>query len=173
MNKLVNRSVPGLPPGTSLCDLGYCDAVRAALAAKFCCFAPLLHVLKKIVPQGLDDAYQLCSEPTPSSPFTFHNSDGYIVIDKSKFPDLSSMTSHAHSLGLTAGWYLNNCLCTESDPRAGGFIAQEMEQFRSFGFDGLKVDGCGPEKNMTQFYSLMPDGGSFENCWNGAHLWFP
>lgn len=118
--------------------------------------------------QGLDDAYQLCSAPTQNSPFNFHTPDGYLVIDESKFPNLTAMTSHAHSLGLTAGWYLGNCLCAESDPRASEFITQEMEQFRAFGFDGLKVDGCSPEKNMTLFYTLMPEGGSLENCWNGA-----
>jgi len=26
---------------------------------------------------------------------------------------MKAMTDHAHSLGLTAGWYGNNCICAE------------------------------------------------------------
>ena len=35
------------------------------------------------------------------------------LVNRERFPDFLAMTSKAHSLGLTAGWYLNNCICAD------------------------------------------------------------
>ena len=36
---------------------------------------------------------------------TYHNAEGTPVINAGKFPDMVNMTTWAHTLGLTAGWY--------------------------------------------------------------------
>ena len=79
------RAVDGVP--TSLCDLGYC------------------HV-------GLDDNWQLCGSYGDEG-YTYHDADGKPVVNTERFPDMKAMTDYAHSLGLTAGWYGNNCVCKD------------------------------------------------------------
>ena len=41
----------------------------------------------------------------PSGFCRYHNAEGTPVINAGKFPDMLNMTSWAHALGLTAGWY--------------------------------------------------------------------
>ena len=89
------------------------------------------------------------------------------------------MTSHAHSLGLTAGWYLNNCICKdhcgnakdhgETDPKCyQGDVAALIE----FGFDSVKLDGCGAQRDLDLWANLMNASGRaimIENChWGGT-----
>lgn len=71
-----DREVDGEP--TSLCDLGYCDV-------------------------GLDDGWQQCGDYGPHH-YSFHQLNGMPAINRSRFPDMISMTQRAHELGLTAGW---------------------------------------------------------------------
>lgn len=80
-----NRTVDGVP--TSLCDLGYCDV-------------------------GLDDNWQLCGSYGPQN-YTYHDENGAPVINTTSFPDMKQMVDYAHELGLTAGWYGNNCICRD------------------------------------------------------------
>ena len=35
------------------------------------------------------------------------------MVNVDRFPSLKGMTDYAHSLGLTAGWYGNNCICSD------------------------------------------------------------
>lgn len=70
---------------TSLADLGYIDV-------------------------GLDDNWQECGA-YGAAQYTFHDASGYPRINRDRFPNFLEMTDYAHSLGLTAGWYLNNCIC--------------------------------------------------------------
>lgn len=81
-----NRTVGGVP--TSLCDLGYCDV-------------------------GLDDNWQLCAEKGAGSQYSYHDDAGFPTVNEARFPDMKAMTNRAHRLGLTAGWYHNNCICAE------------------------------------------------------------
>ena len=76
-----DRKVDGVP--TSLCDLGYCDV-------------------------GLDDNWQKCSPPG-SVGARYHDPSGKPLVNTERFPDMAAMTAHAHKLGLTAGWCMNNC----------------------------------------------------------------
>jgi len=86
MDAMVARrlTVNGVP--TSLLDLGYGDV-------------------------GLDDAWQKCNSGPGNK--GYHNEAGVPIVDTDTFPDLGAMVSHAHSLNLTAGWYSNNCICSE------------------------------------------------------------
>mmetsp|Transcript_5444 Transcript_5444/g.6358 ORF Transcript_5444/g.6358 Transcript_5444/m.6358 type:complete len:142 (+) Transcript_5444:126-551(+) len=87
MDAIVKRDklVNGKP--TSLCDVGYCDV-------------------------GLDDNWQLCKNIGGKN--SYHDAEGKPIVNLSRFPNLKSMNSHAHKLGLTSGWYGNNCLCKET-----------------------------------------------------------
>jgi len=124
MDGMVRRdpryTVDGKP--TSLCDLGYCDV-------------------------GLDDNWQQCGS-YGSEGYKYHQDDGSPVINYDRFPDMKNMTDKAHSLGLTAGWYGNNCIC--SDPKIGDqkFYEGDVAALRNFGFDSYKLDGCGAQTDM-------------------------
>ena len=62
------RKVDGVP--TSLCDLGYCDV-------------------------GLDDNWQDCKG---GHQYHYHDDAGIPIINRERFPDMITMTSHAHQL---------------------------------------------------------------------------
>lgn len=129
---------------------------------------------------GLDDAWQLCGSYGPNN-YTYHNASGYPVVDTSIFPDMLSMTNFAHSLNLTVGWYHNNCKCGDhcSDPAC--FVG-DVEAILDYGFDSVKLDGCGQEENVELWYDLLEqalisrggktNGGQsgilIENCHNGG-----
>lgn len=136
------RMVDGQP--TSLCDLGYCDV-------------------------GLDDAWQACGQGTDS--YNYHAKDThgnwYPVVNTSRFPDLAAMTQHAHSLGLKAGWYGNNCICSEKKNETQEHYAGDVAAFRQYSFDSIKLDGCGQQNDMDLWSSLINSTGGpmvIENC---------
>merc|ERR1719408_189694 len=113
------RKVDGVP--TSLCDLGYCDV-------------------------GLDDNWQNCKGGAGGN--HYHDADGNPVINYDRFPDFKNMTDHAHKLGLTAGWYGNNCICSDHSSGDKKFYVGDAKALRAFGFDGYKLDGCGSQTDM-------------------------
>jgi alpha-galactosidase len=138
------RSVDGVP--TSLCDLGYCDV-------------------------GLDDNWQNCDAGAGNN--HYHDADGNPVINYDRFPDMKKMVDHAHSLGLTAGWYGNNCICADHDTSDRKFYEGDAKKLREFGFDGYKLDGCGAQLDMQLWDDIFKaDGGKpvmVENChWGSA-----
>ena len=97
---------------------------------------------------GLDDAWQKCGAGVNGS---FHDSHGNPIVDLDRFPDMKAMVDHAHALGLTAGWYGNNCICHEKgllfldDVVYKGDVRATVK----YGFDGIKLDGCGEFLNLT------------------------
>jgi alpha-galactosidase len=113
------REVDGVP--TSLCDLGYCDV-------------------------GLDDNWQNCNAGTGGN--HYHDDDGNPIMNYDRFPDMKSMVDHAHKLGLTAGWYGNNCICSDHNSGDRKFYEGDAKALREFGFDGFKLDGCGAQTDM-------------------------
>jgi alpha-galactosidase len=144
-----SRKVDGMP--TSLCDLGFCGA-------------------------DIDDGWQACY--TGPDGVGFHNASGYPNVDKERFPDMRALTDRAKALGLRPGWYGNNCGCSEKTERCKlqsngsdlcfrGDVAATVD----FGFESVKYDGCGVEKNMTHWAALYNATGKrvlLENCGNGA-----
>jgi len=63
------------------------------------------------------------------------------------------MTDHGHNLGLRVGWYMNNCICQERSWKGEDNITKHMERsaraVAEYGFDGVKLDGCGQFRNLT------------------------
>jgi len=141
------RMVDGKP--TSLCDLGYCDV-------------------------GLDDNWQNCSAGKPWGN-NFHDGNGNPIVRDDTFPDLKSMTDHAHKLGLTAGWYGNNCICSEDHTSDTKYYQGDVNAMYAYGFDAIKLDGCGVQTDLQHFYDLMNATGrpiTVENCHWGSKVPF-
>lgn len=141
------RTVDGIP--TSLADLGYRDV-------------------------GLDDNWQLCGSYGPEE-YTFHSADGvYPVVDTARFPNLIAMTSKAHSLNLTAGWYMNNCICQDHCGSNVDFGEKDETCYRGdaaaiidYGFDGVKLDGCSAQRDLDVWAKYLNDSLKpilIENC---------
>ena len=135
------RTVGGKP--TSLLDLGYKTA-------------------------GIDDCWQKCNSGPGGK--GFHNASGYPIVDDDLFPDMRAMTNKAKSLGIVPGWYGNNCHCSDQVCRDEKCFAGDVQATLDFGFESIKLDGCGIEKNVTLFSELFNKTGRpvlIENCHNG------
>ena len=89
---------------------------------------------------GIDDGWQACGSGVNGS---FHDAAGNPLVNLTLFPDLAAMAHKAHTLGLTAGFYMNNCACAENqfaDPAMIDRIyARSVAAFVRWGFDSLKV----------------------------------
>lgn len=148
MDKMANKSRTVDGVATSLRDLGYDNC-------------------------GLDDNWQQCGAGIDKS---FHDADGNPIINTKTFPDMKAMTDHGHSLGLRVGWYMNNCICSEHQFKDQDAIAKHMQgsvdAIVKYGYDGVKLDGCGQFRNLTWWYQLMNATGRpilIENChWGGT-----
>ena len=124
----------------SYCDLGYCEV-------------------------GLDDVWQKCNG---SSPLKYHDATGKPIVNTKKFPDLRKMTDQAHELGLKAGWYANNCACHETKTAGVKFYEGDVEATLEYGFDSIKLDGCGAQMNISLWNELFEKNSKggilIENC---------
>ena len=118
---------------------------------------------------GLDDGWQACGAGGMGS--SFHAPDGTPLVDGAKFPSLGGMVERAHKLGLNAGFYLNNCVCSELclDPTAE---ARAMEATAravvALGFDAVKIDSCSQFRNLTRWRQLLGSEILIENCFQGG-----
>ena len=71
------------------------------------------------------------------------------------------MTAKARSLGLTAGFYLNNCACKETRPSCAftngsdTCFAGDVAATIDFGFGSVKIDSCGIQRNMSHYSHLF------------------
>jgi len=122
-----DRLVDGVP--TSLCDLGYCDV-------------------------GLDDNWQQCGSYGAEG-YTYHDEQGNPIVNTHRFPSFKNMTSYAHALGLTSGWYGNNCICQDKKTAASKFYAGDVKALREYGFDSIKLDGCGAQVDLQLWDDLI------------------
>ena len=136
-----NRTVPSRADKFSLCDVGYCSV-------------------------GVDEGWENCSGVDPAHGLRQHNQAGLPLIDTNSFPDTPGMVDKIHGLGLSAGWYLNGCKCGEHFERPANYVG-DIKDLHDFNFDGVKIDGCGAQRNQTLYAQLMRDSGksyTIENC---------
>ena len=144
MDGMVRRTrlVDGKP--TSLLDLGY-----------------------KTV--GLDDNWQLCGKYGPLK-YTYHNTSSPVV-NYARFPDMKAMTNYAHTLGLKAGWYGNNCICSDHCALESCYKG-DVDALIAYGYDAVKLDGCGAQRDLDLWATLINKTGKaieIENChWGGT-----
>ena len=133
-----NRSAAGRTGKFSLCDVGYCSV-------------------------GVDEGWEGCGAGVNH---TQHAADGRPTIDTKSFPDTKAMVTDVHALGLVAGWYLNGCKCGERTEVLKNY-AGDIASLHDFDFDGVKIDGCGRQRNQTLYAQLMKESGksyTIENC---------
>ena len=98
---------------------------------------------------GMDDGWQACGSGVNGS---FHAADGTPLRNTTRFPNVKAMNAKAHALGLKTDWYVNNCICKEQRKLATGFAAAgNAKALAALGFDGAKIDNCGPDRDVTQF----------------------
>jgi len=115
---------------------------------------------------GLDDNWQLCNAGINGS---FHDQDGHPLINKQRFPDMKQMNDYAHGKKVKTGWYLNNCICNERrlEPNWPPQMNGDVDAIVSYGYDGVKIDGCGPSHNLLLWAQLINKTGlpsMIENC---------
>ena len=125
-----NRTIMG-KAGVSLCD-----------AAGFCSV-------------GVDEGWEACGGGING---TQHAADGTPTINTTRFPDMGKMVEYGHGLGLTVGWYENGCKCAEKKDDPFNY-AGDVRSLAAFGFDGIKLDDCGAQKNSTLYAELMQKAG--------------
>ena len=116
---------------------------------------------------GVDDGWQACGAGVNGS---FHDASGAPIVNRSRFPDPAALGADADARGAQLGWYANNCWCCEAGlapPR----VEQDVALARAVGARGLKVDGCGPARNISAWKAALDAGGGgvlLENCNDGA-----
>ena len=102
---------------------------------------------------GLDGGWNYCFPEN----HTFHwESDGRPVWNDG-FPDPKAMVAEAHALGLSPGWYLNNCGCAEnqlSADMADKVMRGSVRMLAEQGWDGVKFDSCSQMHNLTRWAEL-------------------
>lgn len=111
---------------------------------------------------GVDEGWEGCGQGVNG---TQHAADGTPTIDAA-FPDTKGMVQSIHGLGLSAGWYLNGCKCGERTEHTINYEG-DIRSLHAFDFDGVKIDGCGRQRNQTLYAALMKSSGknyTIENC---------
>ena len=79
---------------------------------------------------------------------------------------MASVVKYGHASGLKVGWYENGCACGERHALMQNYEG-DVRSLHDYGFDGVKLDGCGAQRNMTLYAQLMKDTGKaylIENC---------
>ena len=111
---------------------------------------------------GVDEGWEACGKGVNG---TQHDAQGNPVINP-KFPDMGGLVKTAHAAGLEIGWYENGCACGERHALEINYEG-DVRNLHDLGFDGVKLDGCGAQRNMTLYADLMAKTGKsylIENC---------
>ena len=110
----------------------------------------------------------------------YHDSNGYPIVNKTRFPDLKSMVGYAHALNLTAGFYGNNCICSDkcrNETECDMQTLSDVKAFLSWGFDSWKLDGCGGQNDLSLFDKYIRQLSKkpivVENCHWGEPVYDP
>ncbi len=82
---------------------------------------------------GLDDVWQKCGSYGPKN-WTYHDATGSPVVDTTRFPNMSALPATAHSLGLRAGFYGNNCDCADHCTDLACFVG-DVNAIIGWGFE--------------------------------------
>lgn len=110
----------------------FCLATLPTERPRFCAPVPILELSA--------NNRQNCSHRGPNN-YTYHDPNtGAPLVRLDTFPDMKAMTDYAHSLGLTAGWYGNNCICSDHCDTPECYAA-DVAATVAYGFDSTKLDG--------------------------------
>ena len=75
---------------------------------------------------------------------------------------------HGHGLGLEVGWYQNGCKCPSPRDLPLNYEG-DIKSLHDFGFDAVKMDDCGMQKNMTRYAEIMLASGRNYSIENHKH----
>jgi len=112
---------------------------------------------------GIDEGWEGCGQGING---TQHTANGDPVINTARFPDTAGLVKYGHERGLKIGWYENGCACGERRALEQNYEG-DVRVLHAMGFDGVKLDGCGAQRNMTLYAELMKATGKaflIENC---------
>lgn len=91
------------------------------------------------------------------------------------FPDPQRMVDKAKSLGLSPGWYLNNCGCNEHQfegEMVTTIMQGSVKALVDMGWEGLKLDSCSQFNNLSWWNALINQTSKapvlLENCHQGG-----
>jgi hypothetical protein len=79
---------------------------------------------------------------------------------------MTSLVAYGHSKDVKMGFYENGCACGERTELKINYEG-DVRALVSGSFDSVKLDGCGQQKNMSLYASLMNATGKtfeIENC---------
>jgi len=120
---------------------------------------------------GVDMGWEGCGKGLNQS---FHNASGWPIVNTGKFPNLVEMNAALHQMDLKTGFYFNPCWCSvEWKVWPHGNAPQDVATVLELGFDGIKIDGCGPANNMTEWGELLNASSRpllIEDCLD-KHFW--
>ena len=109
------------------------------------------------------DCWQACTTSNPPKPsgHIMRNATGFALPDTKTFPDMKALVRLGHSLGVKMGFYFDNCNCAETDHQKGLPVhyAQDVALTLALGFDAVKVDSCGNQRNMSEWAEQISQHG--------------
>ena len=112
---------------------------------------------------GIDEGWEGCGLGVNG---TQHYVNGTPAVDTKKFPDLKALVDYGHDRGVKMGFYLNGCACGEKKEHLINYEG-DVKFTHDLGFDGVKIDSCGAQLNMTRYAELFNQTGRsilIENC---------
>ena len=127
------------------------QTVRHVLASPCTACCILFYTCMHILLQG----WEGCGQGVNG---TQHDKNGDPVIDKKRFPDIAGLVKYGHERGLKVGWYENGCACGEKTEIRRNYQG-DIRTLHALGFDGVKLDGCGAQRNLTFYAELMKASG--------------
>ena len=80
-------------------------------------------------------------------------------MNRGRFHNMLEMTDKAHANGLTMGWYFNNCICRDSKCADRKCYQGDVHATFQYGFDAVKLDGCGAQMNLDLWSDLLAETG--------------
>lgn len=101
-----------------------------------------------------------------------HDPNGVPQVNTKRFPDMPALVRYGHSKGVQMGFYLNGCGANERVEKRINYEG-DVKATIGWGFDGVKIDSCGAQKNMTLYYQLFNATGKpvgIENCHQGQNI---
>jgi hypothetical protein len=118
---------------------------------------------------GIDEGWEGCKLGVNG---TVHYANGTPAVDPKRFPDLPALVRYAKLRGVAMGFYLNGCGCNEKEEKVVNYEG-DVRATVAWGFDAVKIDSCGAQKNMTLYGELFNASGTaieIENCHQGRNL---
>ena len=118
---------------------------------------------------GIDEGWEGCKMGVNG---TVHYLNGTPAVDPKRFPSMPSLVKYGHSKGVQMGFYLNGCGCNEKRELRVNYEG-DVRATVAWGFDAVKIDSCGAQKNMTLYGHLFNRSGTpiqIENCHQGQNI---